>query len=240
VQNLGLADLIDIAIESPNTNHGRNEGDDMPKISFIRHPNNPEYYLDTDLPISVTNAGGTFNTCTFANKEPWQDIGVAGVLGSAGNGRFDFVDTNANGQHDPGEASEPFTDIGVDGLNPSRQTAAWGFGDGKYNMGNPVVEDVNAMLIRAARWQLDRTKTDGYRLDAVKHVPDYFFGQQVGADKDRSGAGYLGQSQEQFNLSRGFSDWNNHRNSVFDTEVARDDAMMFGEHLGQPPGYGGY
>ncbi|MGL4400129.1 MAG: hypothetical protein ACRCXD_09700, partial [Luteolibacter sp.] len=69
---------------------------------------------------------------------------------------------------------------------------------------------------------------------------DYFFGQQSGADKDRSGAGYLGQAQEQFNVSRGFSDWNNHRDSVFDTEQGRDDAMMFGEHLGQPPGYGGY
>ena len=74
----------------------------------------------------------------------------------------------------------------------------------------------------------------------MKHVPDYFFGQQSGADKDRSGAGYLGQAQEQFNLSRGFSDWNNHRDTVFDTEQGRDDAMMFGEHLGEPPGYGGY
>ncbi|MEQ1852841.1 MAG: alpha-amylase family glycosyl hydrolase, partial [Chthoniobacteraceae bacterium] len=240
VQNLGLADLIDIAIESPNTNHGRNEGDDIPKITFIRQPDNPEFYLDTDLPIPVTNAGGSFTTFTFANKEPWLDVGVPGVPGSAGNGRFDWVDTNANGQHDVSEASEQFTDTGVDGANPLRQTAAWGFGDGKYNMGNPVPEDVNALLIRSARWILDRTKADGYRLDAVKHVPDYFFGQQSGADKDRSGAGYLGQSQEQFNLSRGFSDWDNHRDSVFNTEQGRDDAMMFGEHLGQPPGYGGY
>ena len=240
VQNLGLADLIDIAQESPNTNHGRNEGDDIPKISFVRHPNNPEYYLDTDLPITVTNSGGTFQTFTFANKEAWQDIGVAGVAGSAGNGRFDWVDTNGNGQHDVGELSEPFSDTGVDGSNPSRQTAAYGYGDGKYNMGNPVPEDVNAMLIRSGRWILDRTHADGFRLDAVKHVPDYFFGQQSGADKDKSSAGYLGQAQEQFNLTRGYSDWDNHRDSVFDTEVGRDDAMMFGEHLGQPPGYSGY
>ncbi len=240
VQNLGLADLIDIAIESPNTNHGANEGDDIPKISFIRQPNNPEYYLDLDLPISVTNVGGTFSTFTFANKEPWQDIGVAGIANSANNGRFDWVDANSNGQHDAGETSEPFTDTGLDGNNPAWKTASRGFGDGKYNMGNPVSEDVNSLLIRSGRWLLDRTRADGFRLDAVKHVPDYFFGQQSGADKDRSGAGYMGQAQEQFNLSRGFSDWNNHRDSVFDTELGRDDAMMFGEHLGQPPGYGGY
>ncbi|MFO1524207.1 MAG: hypothetical protein U1G05_19715, partial [Kiritimatiellia bacterium] len=108
-------------------------------------------------------------------------------------------------------------------------------------MTNPAFysEDVNAMLIRSARWLMDRTKADGLRLDAVKHVPDYFFGQQYG-DKNGSNAGYLGAVQEQFNLTRGFSDWDNHRDSVFDTERPRDDAMVFGEHLGQPPGYGGY
>lgn len=42
VQNLGLSDLIDISQENPNTNHGKNEGDDIPKIVFVRHPNNPE------------------------------------------------------------------------------------------------------------------------------------------------------------------------------------------------------
>lgn len=240
VQNLGLSDLIDIAHETPNTNFGRNEGDDAPKLTFVRHPGNPEYYLDTDLPIAVSNAGGPFNVATFANKEPWVDLGVPGSAGSAGNDRFDWVDGNANGQHDPGELSESFADTGIDPSNPLRQTTSWGFGDGKYNMGNPVPEDVNALLIRSGRWLLDRTHADGFRLDAVKHVPDYFFGQQSGGDRDKSSAGYIGQAQEQFNLTRGFSDWDNHRDSVFNTEQGRDDAMMFGEHLGQPPGYGGY
>jgi alpha-amylase len=56
-------------------------------------------------------------------------------------------------------------------------------------------EDVNAYLIRAARWLVHETKCDGLRLDAVKHVPSYFFGQQSGADKDESMAGYLGNLQ---------------------------------------------
>ena len=103
-------------------------------------------------------------------------------------------------------------------------------------------EDVNAYLIRAVRWLVDRTKVDGLRLDAVKHVPDYFFGQQTGEGKDASSAGYCGQAQEQFNLTRGFNDWDNHRDTVFNTEASygRNDLMMFGEHLGEPPGYGGY
>ena len=101
-------------------------------------------------------------------------------------------------------------------------------------------EYVEAYLNRAARWLLDRTKADGLRLDAVKHIPADFFGATFGADIDRSNYGYLGQAQEQFNLTRGFSDWDNHRDTVFDTERPRDDAMMFGEHLGSPPAVDDY
>lgn len=101
-------------------------------------------------------------------------------------------------------------------------------------------ERVEDMLHRAARWQVDRTKADGFRLDAVKHTPADFFGATFGGDKDSSNYGYSGQIQQQFNLSRGYTDWSNHRDSVFDTEKGRDDAMLFGEHLGQPPGYGSY
>lgn len=246
VQNLGLADLIDIAQETPNNlNFGTFEGAQSPKISFKRHPQNPEFYLDLDLPIPFTNPAGTFNTYTFSNKEPFQDVGYTNsqgqfVASAAGNGRFDFEDLNGNGKHDAGEPSEPFTDTGIDPTNPAHQTAAWGYGDGKYNMGTIVNEDVGGLLVRSSRWLLDRTKADGLRLDAVKHVPDYFFGQQSGSNKDYSGAGYLGQSQEQFNITRGFSDWNNHRDSLFNSEQGRDDALMFGEHLGNPPPYGGY
>ena len=101
-------------------------------------------------------------------------------------------------------------------------------------------EYVEVYLNRAARWLLDRTKADGLRLDAVKHIPADFFGATFGADRDRSNYGYLGQAQEQFNLTRGFSDWDNHRDTVFDTERPRDDAMMFGEHLGSPPAVDDY
>jgi glycosidase len=100
--------------------------------------------------------------------------------------------------------------------------------------GQPVVEDVNSMLIRAVRWFLDQTKCDGFRLDAVKHVPSYFFGQQSGADKDKSTAGYCGAIQAQFNISRGFNSWNNLRASLFDTDAPRANAMIWGEDLGQP------
>ncbi len=247
VQYLGLADLIDIAQETHlkdgsgrtlNGNFGRSEGSTYPKISFVRHPNNPEYYLDTDLPLPATNGVFVFTVYPFANKEPFQDIGwtTNGVIQGAGNGKFDWCDLNGNGQHDPGELSEPFADTGVWPTRPGCNTTSFGYGDGKYNMGNPVIEDVGAYLIRAVMWELDRTGVDGFRLDAVKHVPAYFFG----ANSDTSDAGYCGGVQRQFNLTHGFSDWNNHRDSCFDTEKSRDDAMIFGEHLGEPPAYSDY
>lgn len=180
IQNRNFSDLIDIAQESPdNGNFGATEGSHIPKIKFVRHPNNPEYYC-------YAPSG---NTAVYVG------FGTTNITSA-------MLTNSAN---------------------------AWLY-----------EEDVNGYLIRAVRWLVDRTKADGLRLDAVKHVPDYFFGQQAGADKDGSSSGYCGQAQEQFNRSRGFSDWNNHRDSVFSTEVARDDLAMFGEHLGQPPGYGGY
>ncbi len=100
-------------------------------------------------------------------------------------------------------------------------------------------ERIEDYLNRSARWLIDHTKIDGLRLDAVKHVRADFFGA-AGAGADSSSYGYLGQVQEQFDITRGFSDGGNKRDTVFDTEKPRDDAMVFGEHLGEPPGYGDY
>jgi len=92
-------------------------------------------------------------------------------------------------------------------------------------------EYVEDYLSRAARWEIDRTKADGLRLDAVKHLRSDFFGATYGADKDSSTYGYLGQVQQQFNLTRGFVN-SSLRATLFDTEVPRTNAMIFGEHLG--------
>ena len=216
----------DIAHENPNDSFGWNEGDNYDKWSGIRHAGHPEYYMDTDLPIQVVNGGSTSTVYTFANKEPFVDANTNGV--------FDWTDSNGNGQHDAGEASESFSDTGIDPSRADRRTAAWGYGNGRYDMGNPVAEDVNSLLFRAIRWFTDKASVDGYRLDAVKHVPSYFFGK-MDSPKDGYNWGYGGQAQEQFNISRGFSDWGNHRDTVFDNVQARDDLLLYGEHLGDPP-----
>jgi hypothetical protein len=110
--------------------------------------------------------------------------------------------------------------------------------------GNPVPEDVNAYEIRSALWTLYTTKCDGFRLDAVKHVPSGFFG-----DSFDSPNGYTGGLQAMFDyvhgygnnvIGNGYIEPDDNRNSVFDTEAARNDAMIFGEHLGPPPTYQEY
>ncbi|MFN7560306.1 MAG: hypothetical protein ACK5TH_00880, partial [Prosthecobacter sp.] len=176
IQNLGLADLIDIAQEPgpTNLNHGLTEGSTAPKIKFVRDLLRPEQYCY--LP------NGTY-------------VGFG-----PGNG------------------------ITTELLNANKAF---------------YEERVEDYLNRAARWLIDRTKADGLRLDAVKHVRADFYGATFGADKDTSDYGYNGQVQRQFNITRGFSDAN-HRDSVFNVHQGRDDAMIFGEHLGEPPAYGPY
>jgi hypothetical protein len=190
VMHLGLSDLVDIAHETPNQNHGLTEGSWNPKPSFVRHPNNPEFYdrmPNTNVPQNLWNFWD-WSGNTNANL----------YIGFGNNG----LTTNLIAQHP-----------------------------------DFFKEDVGAYLVRSVRWIMEKAKLDGLRLDAVKHVPDYFFGAY---NNDSSSAGYCGNAQWQFNISRGFSDWSNHRDSNFNTEIPRDDALLFGEHLGQPPGYSGY
>ncbi|MEC7230167.1 MAG: alpha-amylase family glycosyl hydrolase, partial [Verrucomicrobiota bacterium] len=197
VQNLGLADLIDISQEpgATNFNFGPNEGDTFPKIKFIRDLERPEHY---------------------AHDKDGNYVGFGGLLSIA-------------------------EDLLVAEGNPSPSNIQIKERAQQYLQNNSSVyeEWVEDYLNRAARWLIDRTKADGLRLDAVKHIRADFFGATYGADKDTNDYGYLGQIQRQFNLTRGFSDAN-HRDTVFNTEAPRDDALVFGEHLGEPPGYGPY
>jgi glycosidase len=164
VQNLGLADLIDIAQEpgTTNFNFGPNEGDTFPKIKFIRDLERPEQY---------------------AYDKDGNYVGFGGLLLIA----EDLLDIENNPS--PSEAEI--------------KLRAQQYLQDHANIYEEWVEDY---LNRAIRWFIDRTKADGLRLDAVKHIRADFFGATYGADKDTNDYGYLGQVQRQFNLTRGFSD----------------------------------
>lgn len=170
IQNQNLSGLIDIAQETPNANFGTTLASTHPKIFFVRHPNNPEFY-DYHPTLGLVGFGNTNITTNTIAQSP------------------DFYK-----------------------------------------------EDTWSYSMRAVRWLVDRTKVDGLRLDAVKHVPAYFFGDWNNYTSD---GGYTGQSQLQYNRTRGYSDAD-HRDTMFDTELNRDDLMVFGEHMGEPPPYWDY
>ncbi|HXR49272.1 MAG TPA: alpha-amylase family glycosyl hydrolase [Candidatus Limnocylindrales bacterium] len=105
--------------------------------------------------------------------------------------------------------------------------------------GQPVPEDVSTYLCRAVAWTLYVTKCDGFRLDAVKHVPVNFFGNETGQTDDPSFGGYTGAIQAMYDyvhgygsndVGNGYVEIDGNRNSLFNTESPRNDAMLFGEY----------
>ena len=105
--------------------------------------------------------------------------------------------------------------------------------------GQPVAEDVSTYLCRAVAWTLYMTKCDGFRLDAVKHVQVNFFGNESGQTDDPSFGGYCGAVQAMYDyvhgygsndVSNGYVEADGNRNSLFNTESPRNDAMLFGEY----------
>ncbi len=112
--------------------------------------------------------------------------------------------------------------------------------------GQPVAEDVSTYLCRAVAWTLYTTKCDGFRLDAVKHVPSSFFGNNVGQTDDPAFAGYTGAIQAMYDYVHGYGsnvtgngyvETDGNRNSLFNTEATRNDAMVFGEHISPAPDF---
>ncbi len=128
-------------------------------------------------------------------------------------------------------------------MDPTKPNIGGGWRPFNGTNGVPVSEYVQDYQIRAAMWTLYVTKCDGFRLDAVKHVPSGFFGS--GGD---AYAGYTGGIQAIYdwvhgygsNFNSAYNETDDPRNSCFDSEDPRNDALLFGEHLGEPPSYGEY
>jgi hypothetical protein len=243
VMFLGLSDLLDIAHENYytydeygnrtggpfNANFGANEGDWHLKPRIVRYA----YYRD--------------ETWKLFDRMPWP--GKTNTDYTIGDGSMQKVSDTEN--------VNLYTGFGNKSWNPEDPAIAQLISDNRTwfeehdalngvsmklieDFPNFYKEQVDDYLYRAVRWLIDTTHVDGLRLDAVKHVPYDFFGDNWSKDKNSSTYGYLGQAQWQFNMTRGFNDWGDQRNSVFDIDAPRDDLMAFGEHLGAPPAQGPY
>ena len=238
VMFLGLSDLLDIAHENYydgygngpfNANFGSSEGGWHLKPYIIRYAYHKE------------------DTWKLFDRMPWP--GSSNDTYRIGGGALQQVDDTQN--------VNLYTGFGNKSWNPDdpaiaqliSDNAAWfDEHDARNGVSMKLIEDfpnfykeqVDDYLYRAVRWLIDTTYVDGLRLDAVKHVPYDFFGASYGNDKNSSKYGYLGQAQWQFNMTRGFNDWEDQRDSVFNIDAPRNDLMAFGEHLGSPPAQGPY
>ncbi|MBP5787752.1 MAG: hypothetical protein J6Y19_08065, partial [Kiritimatiellae bacterium] len=238
VMFLGLSDLLDIAHENYydgygngpfNANFGSSEGGWHLKPYIIRYAYHKE------------------DTWKLFDRMPWP--GSSNDTYRIGGGALQQVDDTQN--------VNLYTGFGNKSWNPDdpaiaqliSDNAAWfEEHDALNGVSMKLIEDfpnfykeqVDDYLYRAVRWLIDTTYVDGLRLDAVKHVPYDFFGASYGNDKNSSKYGYLGQAQWQFNMTRGFNDWEDQRDSVFNIDAPRNDLMAFGEHLGSPPAQGPY
>jgi hypothetical protein len=196
---------------------------------------------DFHLIVNSTNPP-SYSTLPSANEnynDEWQDL----YLNAFG---IDIAQENPNGSFGPAEGDtypkwygirQPNNPELYPDTNVIVATDENGYNFSPFDgHGQPVPEDVNGMLIRAVRWFVDQSKCDGIQLDDVKGVPSYFFGDQgyTGDNKDISTSGYCGNIQAQFNITHGFNSWSNLRASLFDDQLPRVNAMMWGECLGQP------
>jgi len=95
--------------------------------------------------------------------------------------------------------------------------------DSKYPYGySTTPEDASAMLYRAIAWLGNAMNYDGLRLDAGKHTPWEFFGN----DTD----GYLHEAQYNQGLRMGYTNYND-TSTVFENYINRPHSLIFAEIL---------
>jgi hypothetical protein len=180
--------------------------------------------------------------CNTANVQDNPLLGLCDLANEPGTVNDNFGSTYLNHSNKPVFIRFPGRpDLYEDTNGPLLGTGWGGMGWRPFDgHGQPVAEDVSTYLCRAVAWTLYMTKCDGFRLDAVKHVPVGFFGNETGQTDDSSFAGYTGAIQAQYDYvhgygnnvtTNGYVETDGNRNSLFSTETTRNDAMIFGEYV---------
>lgn len=180
------------------------------------YPLNPEPFVAAVLiPPEVSIPGFTHLVRTprvrYSPEVPWvlQNFSISGLI--------DF----ANEQHINAEKTGP--DPEKDGKNNVNGLPLAVFIRQPdcpecYPNGKPVSEDIRQYLQRWMWWLSKITDADGYRLDAVKHVPITFFNYDFPGDS----IAFNKFIQDDYDNRRGFTDTN-------DADWVQD-AILFGEH----------
>lgn len=202
----------------------------------------PQDFHLQSVPGGYQNWSSVSDWCSAQNVENNPLLGLCDLANEPGAVNWNFGPNYGNTTSKPVFIRFPgrpdlYMDTNGPLLGVGWGGAGWRPFDGH---GQPVPEDVSTYLCRAVAWTLYTTKCDGFRLDAVKHVPVDFFGAETGQTDDPSFAGYTGAIQAMYDYVHGYGnnvsgngylETDGNRNSLFDTEAARNDAMIFGEYI---------
>jgi len=180
--------------------------------------------------------------CSTQNVENNPLLGLCDIANEPGSVNYNFGPNYGNTTNKPVFIRFPgrpdlYMDTNGPLLGAGWGGAGWRPFDGH---GQPVPEDASTYLCRAVAYTIYTTGCDGFRLDAVKHTPVGFFGNETGQTDDPSFAGYTGAIQAMYDYVHGFGsnvtgngyvETDGNRNSLFNTESTRNDAMIFGEYV---------
>ena len=174
---------------------------------------NPEKFVAA-IPVP---SGVSFPGWTHLVRAPWDDYSTAYIdQNTSLLGLIDFaIEQHLN-------ASGTGADPQKDGKNNTLGTALPVFVrqpgcPACYPDQKPVPEDIRQYLHRWIRWLGKVTNADGYRLDAIKHVPTTFFNFDFPGDT----IAFNKAIQDDYDQRRGYTDAND------DDDV--QDAIIFGE-----------
>lgn len=109
--------------------------------------------------------------------------------------------------------------------------------------GDPFPEDVNGMLQRYTHWMLEVKRVDGFRLDAVKHTPTWFFNDVYDLAANDRGRDFWGRQVTPFSFGEYVSGSNSelaayHRRDGFGNRTLLDFPLKFAmnSEIGNPSG----
>ncbi|HYD01827.1 MAG TPA: alpha-amylase family glycosyl hydrolase [Phycisphaerales bacterium] len=82
----------------------------------------------------------------------------------------------ANARLYPDRNLAPLTFVNT-GRGGNQNWTVYPFNTADPMQGDPIAENGTGLLLRATQWLMDEHKVDGFRLDAAKHIPQWFWDQ---------------------------------------------------------------
>ena len=151
----------------------------IPNHNGFRDSSTAGFVASGDYPGFVTtlpgDVDGDFHSA-FASGE--QDMRLAGLIDIAQEKNNVFIrqPATSGAQNIPNESPDPNNAR----FYPDLSLPVNGLGIHPYNLGtplagDPVAENATGLLLRHAQWMVEVIGADGFRIDAIKHVPSWFY-----------------------------------------------------------------